>query len=400
MPLGWIDFSKTERSKILTVLDMLTEAGTLDELGISPVRDGFSNLFFPGTSTIQTRAKYFFAVPYALKELEKSSEGNPNKIFKALDEKERECGELFLTQNADESGVIGKRSLKSGHWVKRAPSDIYWAGLRQYGIFVGGRLSISEYIRTMCVFKNQKSTLKKLGNRHDNAKEYEVDDKDAGDTFKMQFWNMPLYSKDWFERLKMELTQDEGAFIKGQIILSCPDSMLAYILKNDERKILDLDGFKSLQDSGIIYGFPEQIQKDYFRAQSFSDFIFCLRVIYNTIVSGGENEEANYWLEELHPEFKNYAEVDIDDILKRLEIFNNPLLEKFLHETQALMRADDMDALVRCIKDREIQLKGQSRAKTSHPGEFDKTAWFGGGLLDYRFSNAKVIMRDIFESEA
>lgn len=54
MPLGWIDFSKTERSKVLT------ERGTLDELGIAPIRDGFSNLFFPGTSTIQTRAKYFF----------------------------------------------------------------------------------------------------------------------------------------------------------------------------------------------------------------------------------------------------------------------------------------------------------------------------------------------------
>ena len=57
MELGWIDFSKTERSKILSVLDLLSESGTLDELGIAPVRDGFSNLFFPGTTTIQTRAK-------------------------------------------------------------------------------------------------------------------------------------------------------------------------------------------------------------------------------------------------------------------------------------------------------------------------------------------------------
>ena len=49
MQLGWIDFSKTERNKVLSVLDMLSEAGTLDELGIAPVRDGFSNYFFPGT---------------------------------------------------------------------------------------------------------------------------------------------------------------------------------------------------------------------------------------------------------------------------------------------------------------------------------------------------------------
>ena len=70
MELGWIDFSKTERSKILSVLDLLGEKGVLDELGVSPIRDAYSNLFFPGTSTIQTRAKYFFIVPYAFRDLE------------------------------------------------------------------------------------------------------------------------------------------------------------------------------------------------------------------------------------------------------------------------------------------------------------------------------------------
>ena len=130
MQLGWIDFSKTERNKVLNVLDMLTESGTLDELGIAPIRDGFSNLFFPGTSTIQTRAKYFFIVPYALKELERSGEVNPNKILRQLDAIERECGLTLLEQNAEEYGIIGKRSLQNGKWVKRTPADIYWAGLK------------------------------------------------------------------------------------------------------------------------------------------------------------------------------------------------------------------------------------------------------------------------------
>lgn len=59
MELGWIDFSKNERSKILSILDLLREKGVLDELGIASIRDAYSDLFFPGTSTIQTRAKYF-----------------------------------------------------------------------------------------------------------------------------------------------------------------------------------------------------------------------------------------------------------------------------------------------------------------------------------------------------
>ncbi|MEE1243580.1 MAG: DUF6361 family protein, partial [Frisingicoccus sp.] len=149
MQLGWIDFSKTERNKILSVLDLLSESGTLDELGIAPVRDGFSNLFFPGTSTIQTRAKYFFIVPYALKQLEKSKEVNPNKVLKTLDSIERNCGEILYGQNKNESGLIGKISLQSGRWVKRTPASIYWAGLRRYGIFIGGNLSLSEYIKAV-----------------------------------------------------------------------------------------------------------------------------------------------------------------------------------------------------------------------------------------------------------
>ena len=35
MQLGWIDFSKNERDKVLSVLDLINEPGVLDELGIS-----------------------------------------------------------------------------------------------------------------------------------------------------------------------------------------------------------------------------------------------------------------------------------------------------------------------------------------------------------------------------
>lgn len=48
MELGWIDFSKSERSKVLSVLDLLSESGTLDELGIAAVRDGFPTFSFRG----------------------------------------------------------------------------------------------------------------------------------------------------------------------------------------------------------------------------------------------------------------------------------------------------------------------------------------------------------------
>ena len=65
MKLGWIDYSKDDKKKALDLLDSIYESGTLDELGLAPIRDGFGNLFFPGITTIQTKAKYFFIIPYA-----------------------------------------------------------------------------------------------------------------------------------------------------------------------------------------------------------------------------------------------------------------------------------------------------------------------------------------------
>ena len=61
MQLGWVDFSREDREKVLDVMNLLQEQGAVDEIGIGLVRDAFANLFFPGTSTVQTVAKYFLS---------------------------------------------------------------------------------------------------------------------------------------------------------------------------------------------------------------------------------------------------------------------------------------------------------------------------------------------------
>ena len=396
MQLGWIDFSKTERNKILSVLDLLSESGTLDELGIAPIRDGFANLFFPGTSTIQTRAKYFFLVPYALKDLELSNETNPNRFLRALNETEKMCGETLLEINPNENGIIGKRSLQGSKWVKRTPADIYWAGLRKYGIFTGGNISLSEYARASCAIKNQKSNLTKLGNRNDSAEENETDDKNAGNIFKMQFWKMPLYQRSWRDKIQMSLTKEEGEFLREQIISTCPDSMLSYILENKMTEILDLENFSDL--GAIINKFPKQMQDEYALALSFSDFLFVARTLYNIIISDGHNVQANDIFEDLKEVMAELANIDIDLIFTKLYIYKTDL-KNFIKKLQECMRNNDVEEMKKAIKAREIMLKGQSRAKTAHPGEFNPNDWIGGGELDYRFNNAKTIIRDIFESE-
>ena len=66
----WLDYSEQERRKMLDVIELFGERTTRDELGLGGVRDAFADLLFPGTSTIQTRAKYFLFVPWVYQLLE------------------------------------------------------------------------------------------------------------------------------------------------------------------------------------------------------------------------------------------------------------------------------------------------------------------------------------------
>lgn len=397
MQLGWIDFSKTERSKVLSVLDLLQEKGTLDELGIAPVRDGFANRFFPGTSTIQTRAKYFLIIPYAFKELERSGETNLSVLTKALSALEKSCGESFLVQNYKEQGVIGSVALKNGGWVKRPPSDVYWAGLKRYGIFLYKDLSIKECLRYIAQFNAEKGNTVKLGNRNDNAEEHECDDRDAGGSRKIQFWNIPTYSKDWQLELSMSLTSDEAKFLKSRIIENCKGSMIEFILSNNMTEVLECKSFDDLER--IIHKFPDYMQRDYYLALDFSHFMYVLRTLYNVIISDGQNVKATEEFERVREGIAEYADVDLNAIIDTLGISANKMLVNFLYQTQNYMSKSDVEGLTKCIRDREIFLKGESRAKTNHAGEFPLDVWFGGGYLDYRFYNAQIIIRDIFEGE-
>jgi hypothetical protein len=68
---AWVDFfDEASRRKMLDVIDKFRDQDTVDELGIGTIRDGFANYSFPGTSTIQTRARYFLFIPWIYRRLE------------------------------------------------------------------------------------------------------------------------------------------------------------------------------------------------------------------------------------------------------------------------------------------------------------------------------------------
>jgi hypothetical protein len=61
--LSWVDFAEDDRRRMLDVISALSNRDTMDELGLGTVRSAFADRFFPGTSTIQTRARYMLFVP-------------------------------------------------------------------------------------------------------------------------------------------------------------------------------------------------------------------------------------------------------------------------------------------------------------------------------------------------
>ena len=137
--LGWIDFSKSDRDMVLSVLRQLTEPGAVDELGIGTIRDGFSDILFPGTSTIQTRAKYLFIIPYISLELERGKKLLPRQFIEALEQSELDIIDILAVNGAE--GIIGQRSRQT---LRRKPSSIYWSALRTYG-FISEPVTLSEY---------------------------------------------------------------------------------------------------------------------------------------------------------------------------------------------------------------------------------------------------------------
>lgn len=388
LQLGWIDFSKEQRNKVIRIINLLSEPEAVDELGVGIIRDGFANKFFPGTSTIQTRAKYFLLVPYILNELEHKKGMNADRMINSL--YEHELNLIDVLKKSGENGVIG---ALSGKKLKRKPSDIYWNGIRTYGIFTGGKMSLHNYAKVSCLLKDKQQRLKEQGNFKSKDDETERDDTDAVSGEFHGFWKLPDYSSDWKEDLSIRLTEKEAEFLKSQIVLTCPDSILGYVLKNDYTDFLMLESFDDIE--GMINLLPDNIKKDYVMAKEFADFIYGAHLRYNVLLSKGEDDNVKAEWELWHSQMKGFAGINLADIFSSLNV-KNVKLKKFLFDCKEAMLKDDIDKLDEAVTNREISIKGKKRSKICN-NEFEYEGWTGIGKLQYRLRNGQNVMRDIYE---
>ena len=126
--LSWLDSTERERRAVLELVSALTEPGTLDELGIGSIRDTIADALFPGTSTIQTRARYFLFIPWILRMVEDRPGAQPEQ--RAIRLQRQLCDALDIAHGSD-AGVIGREAKGN---LKRWPMSIYWSGLERWGI--------------------------------------------------------------------------------------------------------------------------------------------------------------------------------------------------------------------------------------------------------------------------
>jgi hypothetical protein len=127
--LTWLDVSAEQQRRVREMIRLFEEPGTRDELGIGPVRDAFSELLFPGTSVIQTRARYFLFVPWHFQEAQRRGLRG-QALLQRVDRSERQLIERFRKAGYVE-GLIGRQA---GARVKTLPSTIYWSGLDRLGV--------------------------------------------------------------------------------------------------------------------------------------------------------------------------------------------------------------------------------------------------------------------------
>ncbi len=265
---SWMDYSEHERQKALDVIDLFGENDTRDELGIGTVRDAFADMLFPGTSTIQTRAKYFLFVPWIYLEMERSRVPSGQVAGRARSEEIALIGALLKAGDSD--GVIGK---EVGKGLKRLPSNIYWLGLRTWGI---GRIrgSQNQYHRSLDRFYqwDQRSN-----------PQVRNDDGEPVDGVVVRNWDtaIPPRPRDFPRGASLRLYREEAGYLRERIVHSVPGTLLAFLAEMEET-------FEPVLFPWVhpcIPELPTRLREQLLHARNFSECMHGAALLYNLMLA-------------------------------------------------------------------------------------------------------------------
>ena len=394
----WLDYSENDRKIVLDILEAFKEHEARDELGIGVVRDAFSDMLFPGTSTIQTRAKYFLFVPWLYRSLEEKKV--PSSKIEGRARKEEILLIKALLASDDTDGIIGKEAKEN---LQRLPSNIYWQGLDAWGI----RLfpySISDYHRSL-------DTFYKLGKDSSHSFEEESDRLE-----KRRNWHpeLPLAPYDFPDNASFLLTYDEASYLKERVLYRWPNTMLACLLATD----MPSESVQFPWEHPICHGLPKPVREKILHARNFSETIYGAAILYNLMIAekaGAEELSLYYqddlikWADRLQSRRNELIQWDKNKRFWNIifeqgarptgntQRFIMEWLQIALSHGRAGMIAKD-DYARDLIRKREIHLKGEL-AKLKNPEALDRwrrdASTRIAGQLRYRWRPAEKIISDI-----
>lgn len=392
--LSWLDYSERDRRQALDVVDLLRERSTVDELGLGLVRDAFADLLFPGTSTIQTRARYFLFIPWIYLELERLRVPSIQAASRA---RKAEITLIeALAESGESSGVIGIQARKT---LKRLPSNVYWNGLLTWGIrlFPGSQAQYEQSLDGFYV-----SPRRILFDDDDNPV--------VGRRLTNWDPNLPVpFESPLGATLRLQRTEAE--YLRERIIVSHSNSMLASVV---ERGRPSDQSFPWMHPQMTEFGDP--VSELLLQARRFSEGMHGAQLLYNLMLaeaSGNEERVGSYgdslkeWANSLGAQERAFAEWDrarfwgivVEGgarITHRTRHFIDAWLDLALSPRGARGAANRSEAR-RLIQEREHQLKGP-RARLENRQAL--SLWqgeSGSAQIDYRWPVTQDIVNDILK---
>ena len=399
--LTWLDYSERDRRRALDVIDLFRETSTVDELGMASVRNSFSDLFFPGTSTIQTRACYFLLVPWTFLRLERLRTSSSKAAARAR------RAELNLNRRmlrgGDTRGVFGSRA---GDALKRLPSEIYWGGLGSWGIctFTGHKWA---YFRSLDGFYRR-------GNRFRSTP---LDPE--GRSAPPANWHphLPTPPSGFpYENVSVVLRPQDAEYLQDRIQARHPDTLLALLVGRANPVDLQVDRPWQLSQLSEMTPVLRERLRD---AELFAVYMQGAALLYNLMLS--ELRQHDDWTEEYRSRMEGWAanvealglaaeEWKPDGVWRVVRATGRSpgyptrtFVERWVEELKRAgplaVVADNSKARI-LVRDREVQLK-RARARLANPRRLELWGGESGtGRMGYRWGAAKRILTDIFDGLA
>jgi hypothetical protein len=396
--LGWIDFSPTHRDRVGSILDMLKPEGSIDELGLGTIRDGLANQMFPGISTIQTRAKYYFIIPYILHEYYQNNK-KKQPASKYLEQRENEImwqlAEFY--KHEEGLGVIGI-TKRYPNTIARRASTIYWNGLRTFDFISTKGLALDAYLKQNFGTKDFESLLSNVNDGDDQK-----DDIDAGYIQKTGV-RVP-YQKGWEKDLILEFTPEESNFFSDRIKSIVKDKVMGQLLIDKDLWTLFKDA-KNFND--FVYENYDKVksanlQKILRLSHDFSELMFGAHLYYNVLIQKRAFETSDFredwedWKSNFGNKMLNFQDFKPSEVLK-FAPNTRPQTQDFVSKWYklALEGFQDEKEIERLIINQEHSAKGnKARLFLGKYDDVQKGEWIGFKRFEYRFQNVKRILSDI-----